>query len=149
MPRHLLIVDDDEALRGMLEAHFVDIGITCTTAGDGEEALAILRRCQIQVMLTDLDMPGMDGMSLLRAVRENGLYTRGIVLTGYATLGNLTGCLREGALALMPKPLPGFAELDRAVDLAFQQVEGWITQLTRIVDLRGSGTGSGLRLRVS
>lgn len=147
MPRHLLIVEDDEALRGMLETHFSDAGFVCTTAADGEEALTILRRCQIQVMVTDLDMPRMDGISLLRAVRENGLYTRSIVLTGYATLGNLTGCLREGALALMPKPLPSFAELDRAVDLAFEQVEGWMEQLNQIISLRGSS--SGLRLRVS
>lgn len=147
MPRHLLIVDDDEALRVMLETHFGDQGIVCTGAQDGAEALTILRRCQIQVMLTDLDMPGMDGISLLRAVRENGLYTRAIVLTGYATVGNLTACLREGALALMPKPLPSFAELDRAVDLAFEQVEGWMDQLTRIVSLRGAS--SGVRLRVS
>lgn len=147
MPRRMLIVEDDEALRGMLETHFGDLGIDCTGAQDGVEALAILRRCQIQVMLTDLDMPRMDGMSLLRAVRENGLYTRSIVLTGYATLGNLTGCLREGALALMPKPLPSFAELDRAVELAFEQVEGWMEQLSQIVSLRGSD--SGLRLRVS
>lgn len=147
MPRHLLIVEDDEALRVMLETHFTDLGYVCTGAQDGVEALAILRRCQIQVMVTDLDMPHMAGIELLRAVRENGLYTRGIVLTGYATLGNLTACLREGALALMPKPLPGFDALDRAVELAFEQVEGWMEQLAQIVNLRGSS--SGLRLRVS
>jgi CheY-like chemotaxis protein len=147
MPRQMLIVEDDEALRMMLETHFGDMGISCTGAQDGIEALTILRRCQIQVMITDLDMPRMDGISLLRAVRENGLYTRSIVLTGYATLGNLTGCLREGAMALMPKPLGNFIALNRAVELAFEQVEGWMDQLTRIVNLRGSN--SGLRLRIS
>lgn len=148
MPRHLLIVEDDDALRGMLETHFADLDMVCTTAADGEEALTILRRCQIQVMVTDLDMPRMDGISLLRAVRENGLYTRSIVLTGYATLGNLTACLREGALALMPKPLGNFVALDRAVELAFEQVEGWVDQLSNIVNLRGSESGVR-RLRVS
>jgi two-component system, NtrC family, nitrogen regulation response regulator GlnG len=139
MSRQLLIVDDDEALRQMLETHFTDRGYTCTVAENGHDALAILGRGQIPVLITDLDMPGMDGIALLREVRLRGLCTRAIVLTGYATIGNLTSCLQEGAMALLPKPLPSLALLDESVDQAFAQMQRWIDQMTAIIRLKSSG----------
>ncbi len=136
MSRQMLIVDDDEALRQMLEAHFTNRGYLCSVAGDGVEALAIARRGQMQVLVTDLDMPRMGGIELLREVRQRGLCTRSIVLTGYATIGNLTACLQEGAMALLPKPMESLEPLNRAVDQAFEQMQCWIDQMTAIVRLR-------------
>lgn len=140
MPRQLLIVDDDEALRQMLVMHFTDRGFDCSMARNGVEALAILGDGQTPVMITDLHMPEMDGVALLRAVREKGLCTRSIVLSGYATIGNLTACLQEGAMVLLPKPLPSMEPLNRAVDQAFEQVQSWIDQMTAIVRLRGTSS---------
>lgn len=140
MPRQLLIVDDDEALRQMLIMHFTDRGFDCVVASNGAEALAILGNGQTPVMITDLNMPGMNGVALLRAVREKGLCTRSIVLSGYATIGNLTACLQEGAMVLLPKPLPSMEPLNRAVEQAFEQVQSWIDQMTAIVRLRGTAS---------
>lgn len=136
MTRQMLIVDDDDALRHMLVTHFTGRGYTCAVAQDGVEALEILSRGQIQVLVTDLDMPRLGGIALLRAVREKGLYTRSIVLTGFASVGNLTACLQEGAMALMPKPLPSLEHLNHVVDQAFDQMQRWIDQMTAIVRLR-------------
>jgi DNA-binding NtrC family response regulator len=136
MNRQLLIVDDDEVIRLLLESHFRTRGFTCQTASGGNEALEILGRGQIQVLITDLDMPGMDGIALLRAVRKNGLFTRCVVVTGYATIGNLTSCLREGAVGLVPKPLTTYTTLDDVVDLAFTQMQRWMEQMSAIVKLR-------------
>lgn len=136
MSRQLLIVDDDDAIRQVLEMNFTSRGITCTLAQNGMEALAILRRGHIHLMVTDLDMPEMDGLTLMRSAREKGLCTRSIVLSGYATIGNLTACLQEGALEILPKPLPGFEPLNRAVDRAFEQMQGWSEQMNAIMRLR-------------
>ncbi len=136
MPRQLLIVDDDESIRQLLELNFTERGIECVSAANGAEALAILRRGQIHLMITDLDMPGMDGVTLMRTAREKGLYVRSIVLSGYATVGNLTACLQEGALELLPKPLKSIDLLNRAVDRAFEQIQGWVDQMNAIVRLR-------------
>ncbi|HEX3132364.1 MAG TPA: response regulator [Planctomycetota bacterium] len=149
MTRQMLIVDDDDAIRQMLETHFTDRGFTCTIARDGIEALEILRRGQTQVLITDLDMPRMGGVALLRAVREKGLYTRSIVLTGYATVGNLTACLQEGAMALLPKPLPSLEQLDQTVDQAFDQMQRWIDQMTAIVRLRTPGEDSSTQKKIT
>lgn len=136
MSRELLIVDDDEVIRLLLESHFRTRGFSCQTASSGNEALAILSHGQIQVLITDLDMPGMDGIALLRAVRKKGLFTRCVVVTGYATISNLTSCLREGAVGLVPKPLTTYTVLDEVVDLAFTQMQRWVDQMTTIVRLR-------------
>lgn len=136
MSRHLLIVDDDDAIRQVLEMNFTGRGITCALAQNGIEALAVLRRGQIHLMVTDLDMPEMDGLTLIRTAREKGLCARSIVLTGYATIGNLTACLQEGALEILPKPLPSFEPLNRAVDRAFEQMQGWSEQMNAIMRLR-------------
>jgi CheY-like chemotaxis protein len=141
MDRQLLIVDDDEALRTMLEAHFTSRGFTCQVAADGVEALAVLRGGQVQVMVTDLDMPRMNGLSLLRAVREQGLLTRCVVVTGYASVGNLTACLQEGATALLAKPFARLEILDQAVDQACEQMQRWRDQMTAIVRLRAADGG--------
>jgi DNA-binding NtrC family response regulator len=136
MNRQLLIVDDDEVIRLLLESHFRQRGFTCQVASGGNEALEILSRGQTQVLITDLDMPGMDGIALLRAVRKQGLFTRCVVVTGYATISNLTSCLREGAVGLVPKPLTTYAVLDDVVDLAFTQMQRWTDQMSAIVRLR-------------
>lgn len=121
----------------MLSIHFTDRGFTCSVAHDGVEALSLLKGGQIQVMITDLDMPRMNGVALLSAVREKGMCLRSIVLSGYATVGNLTACLQEGAMVLLPKPLPNLDALNRAVNQGFEQVQGWIDQMTTIVHLCG------------
>jgi CheY-like chemotaxis protein len=133
---HILVVDDDPTLRLLLAAHFQGRGFRCTVAGDGAAALAVLDREPVDVLVTDLAMPGMDGLALLRAVRVSGLFTRCVVITGFATVSNLTACLREGATALVPKPLDDLAALDHAVDQALVVLADWSRQMRAIVQLR-------------
>jgi CheY-like chemotaxis protein len=133
---HILLVDDDPVIRQMLTAHFQGRGFRCTAVADGAAALALLDREPADVLVTDLAMPGMDGLALLRAVRVSGLFTRCVVITGYATVSNLTACLREGATALVPKPLDDLAALDHAVDQALAALADWSRQMRAIVQLR-------------
>lgn len=144
MKRRLLIVDDDAATRLLLERHFTARGFACQVASDGQTALALLQAGQIHVMITDLQMPGMDGIALLRSVRMLDLLTRCVVITGYVTISNLTACLREGAVALIPKPLNELAPLEQAVDQAFAQMQRWKDDMSAIIRLRPpSATASG------
>ncbi len=136
MPQTILIVDDDAAIRLLLRSHLESKGYTCAVASDGTEALVMLGKTQYHLLITDLDMPGMGGIELLQAVRSRGLITRCLVVTGYATIGNLTACLREGAVALVPKPLRTFDLLDQAVALAFEQTRLWAVQMKAIVAMK-------------
>jgi CheY-like chemotaxis protein len=138
MPQTILIVDDDAAIRLLLRAHLEAQGYACAVASDGSEALALLGISQYHLLITDLDMPVMGGLELLQEVRSRGLITRCIVVTGYATIGNLTACLREGAVALVPKPLRTFELLDQAVALAFEQTRLWAVQMKAIVQMKSN-----------
>lgn len=138
MTRQILIVDDDATIRLLLQAHFVSRGFACSVAGNVSDAMGILVLGLTQVLITDLEMPEGNGVELLQAIRSQGLITRCVVVTGYATIGNLTACLREGAVALVPKPLDDFAPLDQAVDEALAQMQRWTDQMSAIVRLRPS-----------
>lgn len=139
---HILVVDDDETVRMILSAHCVGRGFRVSSAADGAAALEIIERQPVDVLLTDLEMPGMDGLALLQAVRERGMLTRCVVVTGYATIANLTACLRQGAFALVAKPLDGAGKLDGAIDQALAQLASWKQQMNDIVSRRHARSGS-------
>lgn len=138
---HILFVDDDDIILQLLSIRFRGRGFRCSTANSGSEALDILARQRVHVLVTDLQMPGMDGIELLHQIHERGIITRSVVVTGYASLANLTACLREGAVALVPKPLGDLTELDRAVDQAMSVVSAWMRQMDAIIQLRQPRTG--------
>lgn len=84
----VLIVDDDDFALTVLESTLGRMGYTAVRAHDGNEAIEILRKGEIRLMVTDWDMPGMNGIDLSRAVRSDDL-------PGYVYIIMLTG--REGA----------------------------------------------------
>lgn len=132
----ILAVDDDPVLRQALQAWLAARGHQCQVAASGAEALELCLRRAPDVLITDLVMPGMGGLALLSALRAQGLLTRCIVLTGYATIANLTACLREGAVALVPKPLDEPTRLYQAVDHALAQLALWRAQMAEILHRR-------------
>jgi DNA-binding NarL/FixJ family response regulator len=115
----LLIVDDHpvvrDGLRGMFagDARFRVLG----EAADGEEALAVARSTRPDVVLMDLRMPGMDGVSTIRALREQGFEARVLVLTTYDTDSDVLPAIKAGATGYLLKDTPR-EELFRAVSAA-------------------------------
>ncbi len=84
----VLLVDDDDFALSVLENTITRMGYTTITARDGREALDILRNSEIRLVITDWDMPNMNGLELCRAIRREDL-------SGYVYIIMLTG--REGA----------------------------------------------------
>ena len=115
----LLIVDDHpvvrDGLRGMFagDERFRVLG----EAADGHEALAVARAVQPDVVLMDLRMPGMDGVTAIRALREQGIGARVLVLTTYDTDSDVLPAIRAGATGYLLKDVPR-EELFRAVSAA-------------------------------
>jgi DNA-binding NarL/FixJ family response regulator len=84
----LVLVDDDEGLRLALQDLLVDAGYAVVgEAGNGVDGLAVITRCQPDVVLLDLRMPGMGGVEVARALRERAPDVRIIMLSAYADLG--------------------------------------------------------------
>ena len=144
----LLIVDDDPVIRLILDRHFTARGFAVSTASDGAEALRLLSRMRHDLVISDLIMPGMDGLELLRAIRQEYPLLRVVMMTGAVTLDNMLNILKEGAFTFVTKPLDDLAALEVSVDLALAVVQGWLDQLgilhrmKKNVSLRGDASPS-------
>ncbi len=107
----LLVVDDEEGIRSFIGEVLGDEGHDVTEAGDGEEAAAILAKRSFHLLITDLKMPRMDGMALLRHARAEAPEMEVIVLTAHATVESAVEAMRLGAFDYLTKPLSGPGEL--------------------------------------
>jgi CheY-like chemotaxis protein len=116
-PRYVLVVDDEPDMRDSVTRILHRGGYESVAAGSGEEALIFFQQRRPLLILTDLRMPGMDGLALLRAVREHGSPIPVVVVTAYASDATAREALAAGASAFLPKPFTG-AQLLGAVRAA-------------------------------
>lgn len=100
----VLIVDDEPIARNNLAHALERDGIRTDTAGDGQEALAKLTAMPCPLVLTDLRMPGMDGMTLLKEIRQRWPQTEVIVVTAHASTDSTVEAMRSGAFYYVEKP---------------------------------------------
>ena len=100
----VLVVDDQRNMRATTAMMLRQAGHTVEEAEDGAGALQRLQAETFDVVLTDLRMPGMDGMELLRASRQAAPETEVIVMTGYGTIESAVEAIRSGAHDFLSKP---------------------------------------------
>ncbi len=115
--RRVLVVDDDPHSRNAVARLLVDEGYDATVAGDGEEASGLLASWRPDLVLTDLDMPRLDGRGLLRQVRALLPGIPVIVVTAGAGAEGRTSLERMGAAGFFTKPVHVDELLARIHDL--------------------------------
>ena len=103
-PQTILVVDDDRANLASLERIFLREDLEVLVAHNGKEALDILRRQQVGVCLTDLMMPGVSGLDLLRAAKKVSPETEVILMTAFGTVEKAVEAMRDGAWDFVTKP---------------------------------------------
>jgi two-component system response regulator FlrC len=118
---HVLIVDDEPGIRSFLAEVLQGEGHAVTTAADGEEASRLLDRRGFHVVITDLRMPRVDGMTVVRKLRAESPETEVIVLTGNATVATAVEAMKLGAFDYLVKPLSGPDELRILVRRALER----------------------------
>ncbi len=119
MSANVLIVDDKPSMRATLSSHLELAGYTIETAPDGQVAMEILRQREFELVLSDIRMPNMGGLELLRAARQLAPETEVIIVTAYADLRLAVQCLRAGAFDLLQKPVNAYdllATVSRALE---------------------------------
>ena len=103
--RTVLFVDDDEIILRSIKRGFLDEPYNQLFAKSGNEALEILQKEEAHVIVTDMRMPGMDGIELLKIVREMYPHIVGIVLSGYTEMATLQKAVNQGEIfKFIPKP---------------------------------------------
>ena len=117
----VLVVDDEEAYRSLMAGHLERKGFEVEKASDGKQALARLQESSFDVLVTDLMMPKMSGLDLLRQAKKLDPWLEIIVITASGHVGNAVSAMREdGAYDYLLKPLETIGELSLAVGRAAQ-----------------------------
>src|SRR2546423_11136760 len=116
----LLVAEDEANLRLVIQKELQRLGFRVDVVPDGEAALRRLEEGNVDVLLSDINMPRMDGMELLRRVRERPNPPEVIMLTGHATVETAIEAMKLGAYDYLTKPYH-ITELDALVKQAAEK----------------------------
>jgi len=119
----MLIIDDDEASSRTLKLHFSDRGFDVRTANSADGGLAMIVDKTADIVISDIRMPGRDGLSLLREIRENYPDVPVIMITAFHDMENTIAAMQGGATDYIAKPID-LEELEAAIDRAVLVREG-------------------------
>ncbi|HMJ10119.1 MAG TPA: sigma-54 dependent transcriptional regulator [Polyangiaceae bacterium] len=133
--KQILVVDDEPNLRRVLSAQLTRDGYDVHTAEDGEQALQMLADHHIDLVITDLRMPKVDGMELLRRAVEQDDELPVVMITAHGTVDNAVEALKTGAFDYITKPFDQ-AEVRTIVRKALKTRDLSATEATRAADLR-------------
>ncbi len=121
----ILVVDDEAEIVSALETHFQMEGYQVETASSAREALEKVRNKAYQVVFTDINMPGMDGLELLEEVKAARGETLVIMITAYTSLMKVIQSRVEGAFDYILKPFRDLTEVDQVMSKAYAHLERW------------------------
>ena len=105
MTRRVLVVDDDPTIRASLSEALGADGFQVTIADSGEAALGMLQQASPDVVLSDVRMDGMDGLALLRLLRERAASVDVVMMTAFDDMPTIATAMRDGAAEFLTKPL--------------------------------------------
>ncbi len=105
MPTRLLLVDDEREFVQTLSERLLIRDMGSAVAYDGESALSLIREDEPEVMILDLQMPGIDGIEVLRQVKKTNPNIAVIILTGHGSKADRETCMQLGAFAYLQKPV--------------------------------------------
>jgi DNA-binding NtrC family response regulator len=124
-PRSILHVDDDPNITSLLARRLTSRGYTVDSLNDPRQCISRLIGNRHRVVLLDVDMPGQDGLSLLKEIKSHDGGIQVIMLTGLVTMSSALQSLRWGAEACFFKPLPDIDPLVMALEDAFRKLDRW------------------------
>jgi len=110
---HILVVDDEQLLHGVLERLLTRHGMRVTSCHSGTEAVEALRTHEVDLVITDIQMPEMNGFELLAHVREEYPDIAVVMITGHANVQHAVQAMANGAVDYLPKPFSTSALLER------------------------------------
>ncbi len=116
----VLLVDDDHAFRHVMSSELLRLGYDVATAASGEEAIRKAAASEPEVVLLDMRLPGMDGLEVLKQLRESSPGTEVIMLTGHGSIDTAIESIRMGAFDYVSKPCP-LDELNMRIQRAIER----------------------------
>ena len=134
----ILIVDDDDVVRRSYLRSLESISCQVAAASDGEEALQTMEQSPFDVVLLDIRMPGQDGLSVLRTIKQKWPESEVVIITGYPTVDSAKEAVRLGAYDYVAKPV-GPQDVNNVADGAKTRKQ-WA--LRRVPDEKDAANGA-------
>lgn len=136
----IMIVDDEKGILETLKTHLELDGYHVDTANSAKETLDIFQKQPYHIVLTDINMPVMDGLVLLEEIKAIRGDTIVIMITAYTSLTKVLMSRIHGASDYVLKPFRDLSEVDSAVQRAIDQIDRWnkIIEETKAVKLSAS-----------
>lgn len=134
----VLHIDDDASVTRFVASLLRQHGIECASLNDPASALTHVANENYRVVLLDIDMPGINGLELLRQIKRRDGGVNVIMVTGLVSQATVLQSLRCGALACVFKPVTDAAPLIDAIHLAYDNIERWWRTLKQLSELKNS-----------
>ncbi|HUT05051.1 MAG TPA: sigma-54 dependent transcriptional regulator [bacterium] len=120
MPPKILVADDEPQMRSALRAALEKSGYDTTLVSDGRKALEEAEKRVYDMIITDMKMPGLDGLALLERIRRDNLAPNVVLITAYGTIDAAVSAMKMGALDFLRKPF-AMADLETVLSRAFEE----------------------------
>ncbi len=143
MAAKILVIEDEARMRRLLQLMLEDKGFEVKTGEDGAEGIALWRQWHPDVVLTDLKMPGTDGMAVLEFKNQNHLETPLIILTAFGTIDSAVNAVKKGAFDYLTKPIEN-EQVEEAILKALDFTEK--IDLQTLSPVLRNGTAGGTRM---
>lgn len=129
----VLIVDDEDGIVFTLKKHLEMEEFTVDTAQNAVSAIEKVKNDKYHIVLTDIVMPEMDGIELLREIKRYDALTQVIMMTGYSTMDKTLSSLEYGANDYILKPFKSVEHVIQVIDYSVQKLERWRESIIQIV----------------
>ncbi len=140
--KNILIVDDEEGMRIALSEALTRAGFDTTCSFDGMDAVSKIRSNSYSMVITDIKMPRMNGIELLREVKKNSPETPVVMVTAYGTIDNAVEAMKEGACDYLLKPF-SFENVVEIVKSGLSRVEGFLKKENKNKSSKKEGGSKG------
>src|SRR3990170_581421 len=100
----ILLIDDDDSLRRVMEFSLTESGYRVQTTASGEEGLRLFEKDSFDAVITDITMPGMNGMEVLAKIRQQDARLPVVIITAYGTIESAVEAMKQGAFDYITKP---------------------------------------------
>jgi len=124
MNKHILIVDDEPYILAFLSDLIKGTNIQIGTALNGELALDYIKTHNVDLVITDIMMPQLNGIELFYAIKKYDPFIQVVIITGYPSLNTIAEMLEAGANDFLIKPFDA-SKLKSVVEEAFNRIERW------------------------
>ena len=121
----ILAVDDEKDITDLIVRYFTFKGYDIIGINDPSKALQMIEEQNFQIIISDIVMPGMDGLEFLRKIKEYNGGIQVVMITGYVTMHNILTAMRLGAETIFFKPLQDLEKLESTINSCIEKIAMW------------------------